>query len=150
MKLLYTKSIFVMLLCLSTVASFAQQSETRPKLFADKAQTISLDKTTLENAITQIQGNLVTINLSSTFQFTGNVIFNERRNTQLQTMAIRSSENSKSVLQISKITNKDNTTSFTGRIINPEAADGFLIKNNNGIYTLQKFETSDVLSPCNF
>lgn len=150
MKLLYAKSIFVMLLCLSTVASFAQQSETRPKLFANKAQIISLDKTTLENAITLSQGSLVTINLATSFQFTGNVIFNERRNNQLQTMAIRSAENSKSVLQISKITNKDNTISYTGRIINPEAADGFLIKNNNGVYTLQKFEALDVLSPCNF
>ncbi len=148
MKLLYKQGMFIMLLCLTTVASFAQLSETRPKLFADKAQTISLDNATLENAIAQTQGNLITVNLAANFQFTGNVIFNERRNNQLQTMAIRSSENSKSVLQISKITNKDNTISYAGRIINPDAADGFLIKNNNGIITLQKFEALDVLSTC--
>ena len=150
MKSLYTKSLFVVLLCLTTVASIAQQSETRPRLFADKAQTINLDNTTLTNAITHLKGNSVTVNLSSNFQFTGNVIFNEKRNDQLQTMAIRSSDNSKSVLQISKLTNKDNSISYTGRIINPDAADGFLIKNNNGNYTLQKFEALDVLSPCNF
>jgi hypothetical protein len=61
---------------------------------------------------------------------------------------IRSSENNLSVFQISKITNKDNSISYAGLIINQDAADGYVIKNNNGIYSLQKFESGKILEPC--
>jgi hypothetical protein len=63
-------------------------------------------------------------------------------------LMIRSSENSHSIFQLSKITNNDKSISYTGRIINSDAADGYVIKNNDGIYSLQKFETDKILEPC--
>jgi hypothetical protein len=138
-----------MLLSLTTVASIAQQQvDTRPKLFADKPQTISLDKNILANAIASTEGSTVTLQLSNDFTFTGTVFSNQVKYNNLQTMMIRSSENSNSIFQISKITNEDNTISYVGRLLNKDAADGYQLKNNNENYSLQKFEALKLLEPC--
>jgi hypothetical protein len=123
---LFNKTVFFVLCTILSATSFAQ---TKPTLFDAYPETIS-------------------INLSSNFKFAGTVISNQQKYDNLQTIMIRSSENSQSVFQISKITNKDNSISYAGLIINQDAADGYVIKNNNGIYSLQKFESGKILQPC--
>jgi hypothetical protein len=117
-------------------------------LFGAYPETISLSKTLIADALSYNTGTSVSINLSSTFIFAGTVISNQQKYDNLQTIMIRSSENNLSVFQISKITNKDNSISYAGLIINQDASDGYVIKNNNGIYSLQKFESSKILEPC--
>jgi hypothetical protein len=149
MKLLYKKSMFIVILSLTTVITFAQQAgNTKPFLYASQPQTINVDESILSETLTHAKGTTISVSLSPTFHFNGTVIANANRQNNLQIIAIRSSENNESILQLSKITNRDNTISYTGRIINENAADGYLIKNNNGIYSLQKFETKNVLEPC--
>jgi hypothetical protein len=144
MKLL-NKSILVVLCTILSTISFAQ---IKPTLFGAYPETISLSKTLIADALSYNTGTSVSINLSSTFIFAGTVISNQQKYDNLQTIMIRSSENNLSVFQISKITNKDNSISYAGLIINQDASDGYVIKNNNGIYSLQKFESSKILEPC--
>ncbi len=144
MKLL-NKSTLIVLCTILAATSFAQ---TKPTLFAAYPETISLSKTIITDAFSYNEGTSVAINLSSNFKFSGTVISNQQKYDNLQTIIIRSSENNKSVFQISKMTNKDNSISYAGLIINQDAADGYVIKNNNGIYSLQKFESDKILEPC--
>jgi hypothetical protein len=144
MKLLNKSTLIVLCTILSTI-SFAQ---TKPTLFSAYPETISLSKTLITDAFSYDTGTSVSINLSSSFKFAGTVISNQQKYDNLQTIMIRSSENNQSVFQISKITNKDNSISYAGLIINQDAADGYVIKNNNGIYSLQKFESGKILEPC--
>jgi hypothetical protein len=144
MKLL-NKTVLIVLCTILSATSFAQ---TKPTLFDAYPETISLSKTLITDAFSYNTGTAVSINISSNFKFAGTVISNQQKYDNLQTIMIRSSENSLSVFQISKITNKDNSISYAGLIINQDAADGYVIKNNNGIYSLQKFESGKILEPC--
>lgn len=148
MKLL-NKSMLIVLCTILSATSFAQNTAKKQQLFAAYPETVSLSKIIITEAFTYTTGTSVSINLSPNFTFAGTVISNKQKYDNLQTIIIRSSQNNKSVFQISKITNKDNTISYTGLIINQDAADGYLIKNNNDIYSLQKFESGKILEPCN-
>ncbi len=140
------KKIMLIVLCsILTATSFAQ---TKQKLYAEYPETISLSKTIITDAFSYNTGTAVSISLSSNFKFAGTVISNQQKYDNLQTIMIRSSENNESIFQISKITNKDKSISYAGLIINNNAADGYIIKNNNGIYSLQKFESGKILEPC--
>jgi hypothetical protein len=142
---LFNKTLLFVLCTILSAASFAQ---TKPTLFDAYPEKISLSKTIITDAFSYNTGSSVSINLASNFTFAGTVISNLQKYNNLQTIIIRSSENSKSVFQISKITNKDNSISYAGLIINQDAADGYVIKNNNDMYSLQKFESGKILEPC--
>ncbi len=140
------KKIMLIVLCsIFTATSFAQ---TKQKLYAEYPETISLSKTIITDAFSYNTGTAVSISLSSNFKFAGTVISNQQKYENLQTIMIRSTENNESIFEISKITNKDKSISYAGLIINNDAADGYIIKNNNGIYSLQKFESGKILEPC--
>jgi hypothetical protein len=143
---LFNKHTIVVLCTILSYTSFAQ---TKPTLFDAYPEKITLSKTLITDAFSYNTGSSVSINLASNFKFAGIVISNQQKYDNLQTIIIRSSENNKSVFQISKITNKDNSITYAGLIINQDAADGYVIKNNNDIYSLQKFESGKILEPCN-
>ncbi len=148
MKLLNAITLFV-LCSIFTVSSFAQNATAKQKLFAAYPENISLNKIFITDAFSYSSGANVSVDLSSDFHFAGTVISNQQKYDNLQTVMIRSAENNHSIFQISKITNNDKSTSYAGCIINKDAADGYIIKNNNGIYSLQKFESDKILEHCN-
>ena len=143
-----SKSMIFMLLTLCCAKGFAQQKDNRQQLFAAYPQTVSVDRAVISNTFNYTEGSTVSVPLSATLHFTGKVISNEQQLYNLQTVIIRSEENN-TVFQISRITNDDKSILYRGRILNINAADGYEIKNNNGDYFLQKFETRKILEPCN-
>jgi hypothetical protein len=145
---LHPKSIFIVLFTFCTATSFSQINNTKPALFDAYPQSINLDNTILLDASTKTTGSQVSYSFANNFQFSGTVISNQRKYDNLQIIVIRSSENNHTFLQISKITNTDLSIAYTGRILNEDAADGYAIENDNGLYSLQKFETNKILSPC--
>jgi hypothetical protein len=147
MKLL-NKGMLVVLFSLIATTSFAQTIQSKQNIFAAYPQNIAIDNVVLSNSISFTKGSTVTLNLSNEFQFTGTVFFNEKIYDNLQTVMIRALDNAKSVFEITKLTNKDNSFEYRGRIMNNDAADGYEIKNINGNYTLQKFETQKILEVC--
>ena len=148
MKILHLKSMFVALISLSTLATTAQQNEGSFKMYENKPTQINVETNTLASTVNFAKGNQVNITLSSDLHFTGTVIFKENTQTNLQTIAIKSADINNAILHLNKITNADNSITYTGRIMNPLAADGYLLKNNNGIYSLQKFDSATLLEPC--
>ena len=139
--------MLAVLFSIASIASFAQINDVRPNLYADRPQSINVDKNIFASVLDVAEGNEVSVSLSSDFIFTGKVIGNFTKYNDLHTVMVRSNDNQTSILQITAIKN-DNTVSYSGRIINSKAADGYEIKNNNGVYSLQKFETIKILDPC--
>lgn len=143
----YSKTLLAVLLSIASIAGYSQVKDVRPKLYASLPQLINIDQTKFENVLTAPEGKEISLQLSPELTFRGTVISNFSKYNKLHTVMVRSNENATSILQITHIKN-DNGFSYSGRIINSNAADGYEIKNNNGIYSLQKFETLKLLDPC--
>ena len=143
-----SKYLFGVLFSVSCTHSFAQTNDTRPNLYAAYPSTISINKISLDNILSNKPGTVVSMPLTANFTFEGTVISNITKYNNMHTVMLRSVQNAQSIFQITKIENKENTVSYFGRILNSNAADGYEIKNNNGEYFLQKFETAKILEPC--
>ncbi len=143
-----SKYLFGVLFSVSCTQAFAQIKDTRQKLYAALPSTISINKNSLDNLLSNQTGKVVSTVLSADFTFEGTVISNITKYNTMHTVMLRSVENPESIFQITKVPNKENTFSYYGRILNNNAADGYEIKNNNGEYFLQKFETAKILDPC--
>jgi hypothetical protein len=146
---MFSKMLLSTLLTLISVACFAQKIDPRQKLFAAYPETVSLDRSLMSNAFTYKKDAVVTFQFSSAFTFKGTVISSEKRYDNLEIMIIRSAEDNNSLFQLSKITNEDKSISFSGRILNSASADGYVIKNTSGSYSLQKIQSQRILEPCN-
>ena len=69
--------------------------------------------------------------------------------SNLQSAVIKSPAFHNSIFSISKITNKDNSISYVGRIVNKNYFDGYELKKNAaGNYQLIKMETDRVIQDC--
>ena len=144
-------TILSLLLCLTTAAAFSQKSTSgKPQVFAAYPNSIAVAENILQNMFTAIPGETISLSFSEEFAYTGTVLSNDIKYNNLQSVIIKSAAYQNSLLQLSKITNTDNSFSYVGRIINPEAADGFELKKENNSYRLQKIETEKVLQDCSY
>ena len=144
------KTLIVLLLCLTTAATYAQSSS-KQRLFANYPETIKLSKNILQNTLTVSEGEEVVITFSNEFSFKGTVLSNVKKYDNLQSVMVRSAAFENAILQLSRIINEDKSISYSGRIINPEAADGYQIKKDkDNNYSLVKFETSKILQDCSY
>ncbi len=143
------KTLPVILLCITAAISHAQTSSGKPAIFANFPSSINISEAILKNSFEHSKDQHATILLGSGLSFSGTVISNVQKYQNLRILIIKSDVWANTVLQVSQITNEDNSFSFSGRIINPEAADGYEIKRSQGgTYTLRKFETGRIFEPC--
>ena len=127
----------------------AAQNNTKPQLFGNFPKSIPVSVDKLEKPFQVAEGQYVSITLSSGFIFSGKVISNVRKYKNLHTVMISSPSFDNSIFQISRQTNKDNSFSYVGRILNDRKADGYkLAQENDGKYYLTKFDASDILPFC--
>ncbi len=146
----FTTTVLVLFLFLS--AGFAQKTgDPKKKLFADFPNTVEISKQTLKNLFTAIPGQKVNVPFNEKFIFKGQVMSNEVKYANLQSMIVRSENSGGTLFQLSKIINKDNSVSYTGRIINPDALEVFEIKNDMADnYSLQKISLDKILQDCSY
>ncbi len=142
------KYFFVALLSVIAFSSNSQTPSAKQPIFAAYPNSLKVDNLTLSNSFTYDKGASVILNLAEGFQFSGSVISNLKNSEDLQIVTFRSLDNQNTLLEISKITNKDNSIDYKGRILNNNAADGFELKNINGNYSLEKFELDKILQQC--
>ncbi len=147
MKML-SKYLFGVLFSVLCTHSFAQTNDTRPALYGAYPSTISIDKILFDQLLSNETGTVVSLPLTADFNFEGTVISNITKYNNMHTVMLRSVSNAESIFQITRILNEENKFLYAGRIINKNAADGYEIKNTDGAYFLQKFETLKMLDPC--
>ncbi|MEP7164691.1 MAG: hypothetical protein ABI741_08355 [Ferruginibacter sp.] len=143
-----SKLTFALMLCLAATAGFSQSS--KPKIFADFPNTINCTVSEFTNAFSATEGQHIILSFSDGFKFSGTVISNVVKYSDLQSMTIRADQSDKTIFHLSKQINQDNSVSYVGRIINPTAADGYEVKKDmSGNYKFEKTDAEKVLQECN-
>ena len=145
------KLTLLLLLCFTTTACFSQdQHASKPQLFSAFPNTINCSVSEFSNAFTAAEGQHIILSFSDNFKFSGTVISNIVKYSNLQSLIIRSDESGNTIFHLSRQVNADNTISFVGRILNPNASDGYEIKKDlTGNYNFEKLVTEKVLQECN-
>ena len=142
-----SKLTFAMLLCLTTAVGFSQTA--KPKIFAAYPNTIDCSSSQFSNAFSAVSGQHVVLSFSNDFKFSGTVITNIVKYSNLQTMTIRSDDSDKTIFHLSRQTNADNSIAYVGRIMNSNASDGYQIKKDaTGNYQFEKIDTEKILQEC--
>jgi hypothetical protein len=147
MNFLKTLTLAAMLSCI-TITVNAQSAPTKETIFAALPATINVDNMALVNAVAYNKGNTVNLAIANNLQFEGSVLSNVQKYDNLQIVTIQSVTNENTFLEISKITHADLSVQYKGMLINSNATDGFILKQNNGVYALEKFETAKILQDC--
>lgn len=145
------KTMLMLMVCLCTYAATNAQSNNQPKpaLFASYPSSLNITESCLRNIFSLVKEQETTIDFGNNLVFPCKVLRNDVKYSNLQTVIIRSTTFDNALIQVSKVTNEDQSISYTGRIINERAADGFEIKKTgNGAYQLKKFETDRILEGC--
>lgn len=144
------KPVFALLALLLCIVTTSHAQSTKPAIFANYPSSINIDEAAIRMAFQNNSGQVVNIPLAPNFTFSGKVISNVQKYENLRIIIIKSNTWQNTLLQLAKTTNADNFVSFSGRIINPDAADGFEIKKGStGTYTLKKNQTDKIFEPCN-
>lgn len=141
----------MLLVCLCVYAtSFSQStSAAKPKLFESLPSSITISESLLQSFFSLSPNQETTLDFGGQFTFPCRVLSKQAKYNNLQTVIVKSPSFGNAIFQVSRVTNEDNTISFSGRIINEKAFDGYAIKRTtNGTYLLEKFETDKVLDPC--
>jgi len=137
-----------LLFCTITLTSFSQNNS-KPKQFNNFPGIINCSESELARIFNTAAGQQMACSFSDGFIFSGTVINNIVKYSNLQTAVITSPEYSNTIFNISKITNNDGSLSYIGRIINKNYYDGFELKKNTaGDYQLIKVETDRVIPDC--
>lgn len=147
MKQPASHALVLLFVFIATTAS--SQTMAKPKQFSHFPDVINCSESVLSSVFTSVPGQHIDLSFSDNFSFSGVVVNNLVKYNNLQSAVIRSPYFNNAVLSISKIMNKDNSVSYTGRIINKDYFDGYELKNNSaGIYQLVKVETDRVIQDC--
>jgi len=139
------------LLCtLFATTGFSQNpGAVKPKQFDNYPQVINCSETELGRAFTTSTGQPINLSFSDNFSFSGAVMSNAVKYSNLQSVVLKSPVFNNSVFALSKRTEADNSITYVGRIINKDYFDGYeLKKNTSGNYQLIKIETDKVIQEC--
>lgn len=139
----------MMLLCTFIAATGYSQTSSKPKQFSNFPDVINCTETALSSIFNATPGQNISLSFSGNFSFSGTVVNNVVKYYNLQSAVIKSPAYHNSIFSISRITNKDNTVSYVGRIVNKNYFDGYELKRDAaGNYRLVKTETDRVIPDC--
>jgi hypothetical protein len=143
--------MFALLLCLTTSAGFSQTTSlAKPKIFASFPNTINCSVSEFSNAFAVPEGQHIMLSFSDNFKFSGTIISNVVKYSNLQSMTIHSDLSHNTVFHLSKQVNDDNSISYVGRIMDATASDGYQIKKDMaGNYKFEKVDSERILQECN-
>ncbi len=141
----------MLLICTVLVTSgFSQNSgTTKPKQFDSYPAVINCSEAELSKVFAITAGHPISFSFSDNFLFSGDIISNNVKYSNLQSAVVKSPVFNNTVFNISKRINTDNTVTYIGHIINKNYFDGYELKRNmDGNYQLIKIETDKVIQDC--
>ena len=147
-----TSTVLVLLLSAASLSVFAQKTAVNQKsIFTEFPGSIEISKNTLKSTLVAKPGQTVSIRFNDKFVFTGKVMSNELKYSDLQSMIVKSDTYANTLFQLSRITNSENSIKYIGRIINTDALEVFEIKNDVADnYQLQKIDLDKILQDCSY
>jgi len=139
----------LLLVLIGCTAAAHSQTGNKPKQFSQFPDQITCSETMLADIFRNPAGASISISFSPAFSFDGAVVNNIVKYSNLQSAVIRSPYFHNSIFSLSRITNKDNSITYVGRIIHKDFADGYELRQNaSGQYQLTKIETDRVMPDC--
>ncbi len=149
MKRLAPNAMLLLCILFSATINAQHNSSEKPALFNNFSNTINCPQAELNKAFTATANQNINFSFSDNFLFTGTVVSNVVKYANLQTVLIKSPAYGDAIFSLSKIIKKNNSVSYTGRIINPKYADGYELKKDSyNNYQLVKIEISNILKDC--
>jgi len=143
---------YILLLQISffSVTGFSQNSNIpKPVLFNNFPDVINCSEAALSSIFNSARGQNISLSFSDNFLFSGSVTSNILKYSNLQTAVVKSAVLNNTIFSVSKITNKDNSVLYKGRIINNNYFDGYELQRNvTGSYQLVKIETGRFMQDC--
>ena len=146
-------TFLLLILSMAVTTSFAQKKKTVQKtIFTEFPGNIEITKNTLKNTLVAKPGQSVVVPFNEKFNFSGKVVSNEMKYSDLQSMIIRSDKYPNTLFQLSRITDKkEGKVTYVGRIINNEALEVYEIKNYMADnYSLQRIDLDRILQDCSY
>lgn len=141
-----TKPLLMALLCLTSVASFSQVAKT--EVFSQFRETIDIPKSELSQSLLAAEGDAITLRFDD-LVITGKVIANVQKYDNLQSVVIKADGFANALVHLSKVTAKDNTITYVGRIISDDSKDGYeILSDTAGNYRLRKLQQEKILQLC--
>lgn len=147
-----TKAVLVLLTTIASMSVFAQKNDKSIKsIFIEFPGSIEISKSTLKNTLVAKPGQSVAIRFNEKFVFTGKVMSNELKYSDLQSMIVKSDIYPNTLFQLSKITDEGTKIKYVGRIINSDALEVFEIRNDMADnYQLQRIDLDRILQDCSY
>jgi hypothetical protein len=141
----------LMLLFISTASTgFSQTAgNPKPKQFDNYPAVINCTEAELAKVFGSPAGQRISFAFSDNFNFAGDITSNIVKYNNLQSAIVRSPDFHNTIFSISKLTNKDNSITYVGHIVNRDYFDGYDLKRDAaGNYKLIKIEMSRVMPDC--
>lgn len=146
----YAPYALSLVLSFMLTTGFCQSTNPKPKQFNNFPEFINCNETELAKVFTALPGQNISLSFSNNFTFAGTVKSNLVKYVNLQSVVIEAPDYFNTIFSVSKITKGDGSIGYTGRIINKNFFDGFLLKKNaSGAYQLKKIETDHLIQDCN-
>lgn len=144
---------FVVLLMLCAVTGFTQtiQSVSPPatSTFASYPSNINCKEAELNTVFKSIAGQNISVSFSGIPLFSGVVVSNIMKHTNLQYIAIKLPGLNNAMLSISKRIDEKNNTIYIGHIISPKTAEAYELKHMaDGTYQFIKSDLEKILPTC--
>ena len=146
--------VAAILLSVSSVCSYSQDAApvsepnyNKPQLFSSLPDNIKVDISSLKNLLTTSVGDAVSSSFSAektsasanSLVFSGQVISTANKyNNKMQSVVIRSANFNGAGLTLTRYTNEEGITSYSGRIISFEHGDAYELQLVNGEYQFVK------------
>src|SRR5690606_20516853 len=121
------KTLFVLLAVCISAASWAQKQPVI-ELFSSYPSKLEFNTAQIEKAFHLPENAVYSIDFGNDFVFSGKITMNIKRYHNLQSIAIASPRFKNAVLYVSRQTLPDKTVQYVGRLMSPNAADGFEIR----------------------
>ena len=119
----------------------------KPKLFQNLPGDIQIKPVQLEGVLDYQVGQTVNINLGPGFHFHGQVVSTASKyENSIQSIVIASTNYNGARLTLSKLTNPDESVTYTGRIISFQHGDLFELTNRGNQYYLVKKKFYDLVN----
>ena len=145
MKSLHTGIALLFFLIISVPLSAQTSTLSRKPIFKSASDRLPTAVSELNKAFLAKEGSDVSFKFHN-LAFSGKVVSSAMKYGKLQSVVIESSSMKNTLLSLSKRVNDDKTITYTGRILNQGASDGYeLIRNQDGTYTFQKILTEDLI-----
>lgn len=137
-------TLAALMLCIS-ISSIAQSKK---QLFSNKPSQFICQETTLANVFNAQEGQNVTLSCNNDVVLTGKVISQVQKYHNLSSVTIELPDYQNAILCISKQILNDKSINYVGRILQDNAADGYVIEKMGNSYTFNKINTEKLVETC--